>query len=272
MSTADLIDNDVEELAETILEEASEPILAVNPSKQELEALITVTTESDEDIPELRVISEPMVLKEMVNDFIIASKAADLVDQEKLSLRTSEEIRRNSMLVTEDEVVSLITMDGEVNGLRSDESEFVDHARETFMNAWENASEFSLRTPPLSQVKETLREEIGDDTADDFGAVLESVETIEADGTDEVVISLMIAARNNILLYDISKWGEDVGVASKATFSRTKTRLEDLGLIDTEKVPIDVGRPRLRLQLGDESMADMDPDEMIEETESEITA
>uniref|UniRef100_UPI001E4BF87B transcriptional regulator TbsP domain-containing protein n=1 Tax=Halegenticoccus soli TaxID=1985678 RepID=UPI001E4BF87B len=41
---------------------------------------------------------------------------------------------------------------------------------------------------------------------------------------------------------------------SKATFSRTKTRLEDMGLIDTEKVPIDVGRPRLRLKLGDDRL------------------
>ena len=52
-----------------------------------------------------------------------------------------------------------------------------------------------------------------------------------------------------MLLYDISRWGEDVGVASKATFSRAKSRLEDAALIRTEKVPIDVGRPRLRLTL-----------------------
>ena len=29
---------------------------------------------------------------------------------------------------------------------------------------------------------------------------------------------------------------------------------DDLGLVDTEKVPIDVGRPRLRLKLGDERL------------------
>ena len=66
-----------------------------------------------------------------------------------------------------------------------------------------------------------------------------------------MTISLLIAAKNEVLLYDISKWGEDVGIASKATFSRTKSRLEESGVITTEKVPIDVGRPRLRLQLGD---------------------
>jgi DNA-binding MarR family transcriptional regulator len=76
------------------------------------------------------------------------------------------------------------------------------------------------------------------------------------------MISLLVAGKNGELLYDISKWGEDVGVASKATFSRTKTRLEDNGLLDTEKVPIDVGRPRLRLLLGDQRLADATADEL----------
>jgi hypothetical protein len=63
------------------------------------------------------------------------------------------------------------------------------------------------------------------------------------------------------LLYDISKWGEDVGLASKATFSRTKTDLEEAGVVATEKVPIEVGRPRLRLRLGDDRLRSADRDE-----------
>ena len=76
------------------------------------------------------------------------------------------------------------------------------------------------------------------------------------------MIALLVAARNEVLLYDISKWGEDVGIASKATFSRTKSRLEDAGVITTEKVPIDVGRPRLRLQLGDQQLRDAAADDL----------
>jgi predicted transcriptional regulator len=53
-----------------------------------------------------------------------------------------------------------------------------------------------------------------------------------------------------------------VGIASKATFSRTKTKLEDMGLIDTEKVPIDVGRPRLRLKLGDDQLKSANTDQL----------
>ena len=64
-----------------------------------------------------------------------------------------------------------------------------------------------------------------------------------------MTLALLAGARHSELLSEISKWGEDVGLASKATFSRSKSDLEDVGIVETEKVPIDVGRPRLRLRL-----------------------
>ena len=78
-----------------------------------------------------------------------------------------------------------------------------------------------------------------------------------------MAVSLLVAAKNEELLYEISKWGEEVGIASKVTFSRTKTMLEERGLIDTEKVPIEVGRPRLRLLLGGECLREADTDEFV---------
>jgi hypothetical protein len=110
----------------------------------------------------------------------------------------------------------------------------------------------------------SLRREIGDATASDFAAMLEVLETASGDdGLDEVAVALLAAARNEILLYDISKWGEDSGVASKATFSRKKTEMEDSGLIDTENVPIDIGRPRLRLGFVDDGLHDAPIDDVV---------
>jgi hypothetical protein len=42
-----------------------------------------------------------------------------------------------------------------------------------------------------------------------------------------------------------------------------KNKLEDAGLITTEKVPMDIGRPRLRLLLGDDRLAEASPDELV---------
>ncbi|WP_458210030.1 transcriptional regulator TbsP [Haladaptatus sp. NG-SE-30] len=273
MSTVDLLDREMGDIFEELFEETSEPVLFVNPSDSQLEAAIITASEFEGDLPELRIIGSPEIFKTMVEDFLIASEAADLLHQEMLSMRTADEVHRSSMVVLADRLVTLVQFDDRIDGLLSDDADLVDTARQSLMGAWEEGDEFTVRAPPISRVRETLRDEIDPAVEEDFTMVLNSLDEIRgAGGLDEVAISLLVAARNNILLYDISKWGEDVGLASKATFSRTKTRLEDLGILDTEKVPIDVGRPRLRLKLADESMADMPADEMIDQLEGEIRA
>jgi hypothetical protein len=44
-----------------------------------------------------------------------------------------------------------------------------------------------------------------------------------------------------------------------------------MGLLDTEKVPIDVGRPRLRLMLGDDRLRDADTDQLASVTQTILT-
>jgi hypothetical protein len=148
--------------------------------------------------------------------------------------------------------------------LSTDDEAFTTAARDRCTAQWESADPFDLRTPPRSRVDSALRETIGDEMAETFSAVLASVEAVRGDDElDEVALSLLVAAKHEVLLYDISKWGEDIGVASKATFSRVKNKLEDAGLITTEKVPMDIGRPRLRLLLGDDRLAEASPDELV---------
>jgi hypothetical protein len=44
-----------------------------------------------------------------------------------------------------------------------------------------------------------------------------------------------------------------------------------MGLLDTEKVPIDVGRPRLRLMLGDDRLRDSDTDQLASVAQTILT-
>ncbi|GKZ14487.1 DUF5821 family protein [Haladaptatus sp. T7] len=259
LSETTVVDQQFEETVRSLFEDA-DSVLIVNPAPPVFRALILTAVESDIDLPDLKVLASSEVLKSAVEDFILASRVADLVEQEVLTLRTTSDIARNSLLVSEDLVVTVITLDGKLTGLQSSDEELVENVRTTFMDEWETGDTFSLRTPPFSRVKETLDEDFGEDVKDDFMMIVESVDTIpgEDDELDEVAIALLVGANNEELLYDISKWGEDTGVASKATFSRTKTRLEDRGLIETEKVPIDVGRPRLRLVLVPNDLQDID--------------
>ncbi|MFB6123521.1 MAG: transcriptional regulator TbsP [Haloferacaceae archaeon] len=256
--------SDVEDLVDELFEASTDGLFVVNPTADVVEGLTSVATEFGADAPRIRILADGSLLKEVMGDFLVASNAADLVADDALDLRTPDGGAENALLLTDETVLALVSAGDRVAALVDDDSDFVAAVEADYEAAWDDAERYNLRTPPLSRVRETLAEEIGESTREDFDAVLASLDTARGDGEglDEVTVSLLVAARNDVLLYDISKWGEDVGIASKATFSRTKTRLEDRGLIDTEKVPIDVGRPRLRLKLGDERLREVDVAEL----------
>lgn len=262
-----MITADVADVLESALPSAGD-VYVVNPAREAIHALVS-TLDSLESPLTVRLLSPERPLKSVMDDFLVASTAADLIEAGTLSLRVTDDRPVNSLVVTDDAVVSLVTASDATAGLTTEDEAFVAETVTFYEEIWETASEFTLRTPPLSRVRSTLAAEISEEARADFDAVLDSVSTASDDGLDEVTISLLVAAKNRELLYDISKWGEDVGLASKATFSRTKTRLEDAGLVDTEKVPIDVGRPRLRLRLA----TDVVPvDDVTEVAESAVEA
>ena len=271
--SATLLHDDSGSMLSTILTEAAEPLYIVNPSRGTISDLVS-TLQAVEDAPTVRVLADERALKDVMDDFLVASTAADLIEADLLSLRVLADVPNHSIAVTPEAVHAIVEIDDSASGLGTDDEGFVEQAYDQYSTEWSDAEAYSLRTPPLSRVQSTLESDIGPETATDFDSVLNSLTTArgDGDGLDEVTISLLVAARNGELLYDISKWGEDIGLASKATFSRTKTKLEDMGLIDTEKVPIDVGRPRLRLLLGDERLEDADADELATVAQSILAA
>ena len=261
---SNLLKKDINDILQSALTEAGDDLLLIDPTDSTMESLIEVATTFGGELPTVRMLADERAIKATMEDFLVASKAADLIDSGLLSVRTLDETAANSLVVSGESVLALVEAGDRIAALTTENGEFVEQARETYGQQWEDADDFHLRTPPISRVRETLAAEISEQAQADFDAVLDGLETARGngDGLDEVTVSLLVAAKNEVLLYDISKWGEDVGIASKATFSRTKTKLEDNGLIATEKVPIDVGRPRLRLQLGDDRLREASADEL----------
>ena len=257
------IEQNESDVYRAVLDDVTGDGLAMGLPTGGVEALLDVLAESD-DPPTVRLLATESVLKTVTSDFTVAGTAADLVVAGVLSLRTTEERLDGPLLCTDEAVVSVVSTDEHAAGLVTRDETFVEAARTGYTEQWEDADEFRLRTPPLSRVHETLGDEFGPDVRADFERMRTALGTQRGDGEiDEVVVSLLAAAKNEQLLYDISTWGEHVGVASRATFSRKKATLEEGGLIDTEKVPIDVGRPRLRLLLGDERLHEADTDELV---------
>lgn len=252
-----------EELLSAVFADTSEEIFAVGFGAESVEALIEILADLD-DPPKIRLMTEESVLKSLRSRFELASMAAGLVAAETLSLRTTHELFENALVVMEEVVISVVPTGRTVAGLVSDDGEFVDTVSERWRSVWEAGTEFGLRTPAWSRVADSLTTEFGADMEANFEAMIGAVATPRGteSALDEVEVSVLAAAKHEKMLYDVSTWGEDVGLASRATFSRVKNRLEDQGLIETEKEPIDVGRPRLRLLLGDERLREADAEEL----------
>jgi len=257
----------------------SSEVFVAGLGEESTAALVDVLTDLDEP-PTVRLVARESLMKWLRRDFRLASTAADLVADETLSLRATEYEFESGLVVGEESVISIITTNDRVAGLGTDDAELVESMRERCDEAWESSTSFNLRTPARSRVYDTLGDEFGSEVEEDFRVMLEAVETTRSGGyrtrdddrLDEVALTLLVAASHEIQLYEISKWGEDVGVASKATFSRAKGRLEDQGMIATEKVPIDVGRPRLRLQLGDDRLRDVEASDLLATAQEMVTS
>ena len=259
-SETNVLGRDIGHVIESGLPSGSGVAYLIDPTLQILRAVIEIGVDA-ETFPSVRVLADRSLLKTVLDDFPVASNAAELVDRGALDLRVVTATAGNALLVTDASVVAIVAAGEQVAGLATADESFVREANETYRTRFEAAEPFSLRTPALSTIRSSLEAEFGSAVRTDFDAVLASIDTTDGPDLDEVAISLLVAARNDVLLYDISKWGEDTGIASKATFSRTKTDLEDAGLIETEKVPIDVGRPRLRLKLNEDRFEEATPAE-----------
>ena len=273
MHGSTLHDETVADVVAAGLDGATATVLVVNPTAETIRELLRAL-EDRVDPPTTKVLVEATLLSDLVDDFLVGSVVADLVEAGNLKVRTVDETPNNFLFVADGAVISVVAAGDRLAALESSDPDFMAEAQEYYEDRWSEAAPFTPRTPPLSEVRETLATALGEETAADFDAVLGSLDSVRGngDGLGEVAISLLVAARNSVLLYDISKWGEDIGLASKATFSRTKTRLEDAGVIDTEKVPIEVGRPRLRLVLGDDRLGDVPPAEMADRARSMLAA
>lgn len=259
------------DLYQTSLSKTTGDVIAVNPSEEQAEALVTVVDQLQEP-PTVRILMQESVAKWLRDDFVLASTAADAIAAGNLSLRIDSSLHGNTLMVTTEAVAAIVSAGDWVARLVTNDEEFVESTRAKWTEEWDSAAEFSLRTPPRSVIYSSLAEEIGEEVDADFQVMFNSIDTTrDTDLIDGVAMNLLAAAKHGVQLYDISTWGEDIGVASRATFSRKKNRLEDNDLLTTEKIPIDVGRPRMRLLLGDE-LQGVEADELIERAKNLLAA
>jgi hypothetical protein len=183
------------------------------------------------------VLAGETALLRFQRDFVAAATAAGLAADGRLTVRTDETTHGTTVFASRDAVfVPVRTPDTEPMVAAGERGVAAD-VFATCREAWRTREPFQLQTPPLSTVDETLTAEFGDDPT----------------AFDPVTTVLLVGARYDRLHYDVSNWGERLGVASKATFSRKKGQLEADGVIETSQEASRPGRPRQRLSLTPDS-------------------
>lgn len=221
--------------------------------------------------PPVRVLAPAATLRVVDRDHVTAARLADLVDDGALDVRTEEMEGGEAVVVTGDRLVALLTdLPDETVGVVTDDADAVAAARDGFEARWDAATVYERESPTYSELVSSIREAFDEETADDLEAAIAApgVRGLE-DNVDLVDLLVLLAARHRHQLYGLTQWGSDAGVASVGTFSQSKRRLEDIGLVDTETVHSgDVGRPRQRLVIGNEDLADASVEDLVAAAQS----
>lgn len=263
-----LVDRSIDDVCAEVCSNLDGDAYLINPSASLFTTLVDWGVKNPESFTPLSVIGDEATFKQALSTFPVASRTAELLESELIKIRTHPEPPKSSIAIDGDRLVALIDAGERFGALSTDECSFVDELHETCIDSFDHADQLSLRTPALSRVESTLEERFGADRRQEFFRL---VNAAPFEGpVDEVIISLLVAAKHGDLLYEISNWGEDIGLASKATFSRKKSILENANLIGTESEPIDVGRPRLRLHLADISNQNLSAKSLIEITRERL--
>gem|GEM_PF-865278 len=247
-----------ESLVAAVLGDLTGPVFLVDPDIRLLTAVAEYGATADE-LPSLRVFAREDVLKSARDDFLASTLLGDLVEAGTVELRVLPSPTPNTLFITGDALSAVVSADDSVSALDSENDEFVTDAHDTYSEQYETAASFDLRTPGRDRILETLGDRLGEPVTETVEAALATLaDRPDGGDVDGVALSLLTVAYHEGQLYEVSRWGENIGMASKATFSRTKTDLEDEGYVTTEKVPVDVGRPRQRLLLTEGTVSDDD--------------
>lgn len=263
-----------EVLAE-FLSAAEGDVLAVLARPGAVRALVSAVDDVEFD-HQLRLITDESTARAIRSQFLTATRVVDLIEAGTVELRTVPEDRTplDALLIGPDRLASLLwTRDDRVGSLATDDGEFAATFRTEYDELWDGAEEYSFRTPAYSRMLESLGERLGEGTEADLATALEADVTKRGleSNLDAVDVTILVAARNRQQLYELSRWGESAGLASPAKFSQAKQHLEDVGLVGTEKVPQERGRPRQRLVLAKADLEEASVEELVSTAQS-VTA
>jgi len=259
----DIFCEDLTELLRTTLGGDTGQPLVVTPTASLVRPLVELATDAA-DVDGVRLFTRRAESKWFKDQVPIATRLADVVATGTDGpVRYLPEELDATLLIVPDRVVVVTQTETGVGGLVPEEP-LASELTDLYESAFENAEQALFRAPPRTAMLELVSSSLGEDVADDVGAMLTALEGVETVSLSEASGAFVLAgARHGSEQYRIRQTMEDIGFASQATVSRRKSKLEDAGIVETHALQTNVGRPREELALIDE-FADATPAELAD--------
>lgn len=242
-------------------------ITFINPTVEQLQCIVNITsmplTESPNTLLSTDAASETGItvfadkdtIMQAQTEFTTASKLTQLVEDDEIELRVVN-IDMSSVVRVDEELLNVISLEDDVIITKTTDNEDI-AAVSSAVNTKASNKPPELLQPGIRSVYEQLQEEVGGEFADSFTEMIEVVsQHDEAPAIAELFVGL--AAYENELQQDVSRVLEDSNVISQATFSRSKTALEEDNIIQKESVIQDIGRPQHRLAFTDPAATEVE--------------
>jgi len=207
------------------------------------------------DLSGMDILTSKATADNLRKSFPLNSKIKEILEQHNATLYMTEEPSLPTTVIDGNQAHYYVRMGSVRRFVKLSDGEIGTLLANEFESLLESASRVEMDTPVWSELLAKLESVVGLQTRSEFEQLIEAAKLEEMDSLDAVSVALIAAAQSGALSYDLGKWAEETGVASKATISRRKTALETDGVIYTEKVPVEVGRPRQRLLLSDDISA-----------------
>ena len=260
--------------------------LVVAPSPSLVRAVVGLLCEcrgddADDDPAErVRLLCDPTDAEAAFDDFLLSADAADAVEAGRLAVRTDPSLDAGVTLADGAVHAHVPLGDGSERPAESgptggavDTPEFVpvggadgavyDAVAACYEARWDEADGLDLGVPGRSALLASFRDR-WPDACDTLAGAFAAVESApREDVLAPVTVCTLVAARHDVLVMRLSEWAEEVGFSSRTEIARAKATLVDAGLVDTERVPAGVGRPRHRLVLADAGLAEADPAALV---------
>jgi hypothetical protein len=184
-------------------------------------------------------------------NFPLNAQISELVAQDRLSISSSDTTPLSTVILDGSDIHMLVQLGQTEAFATSTDDELQTRLDAEFRRISESAELVTPDILPWSELLARLQDIVDSETRHEFKRLIEAARIENVGALDDISVAIVAAAHSGALLNDLNKWAEEVGLASSATFSRRKQNLEESKIIYTEKVPIEVGRPKLRLRLSD---------------------